>query len=108
MSIWSKRKHGPYGKFCTVMGWSVDCLLVVHSGFGKIMHNHNPSVLNSICPDRNIASRNAILNIKYCKYSMIKKYSNISYNTVTIELEHFQIDSLRISLSMKGLTYVSI
>ena len=39
---------------------------------------------------------------------MIKKYSNMSHNTEKVELECFQIHSLRIYLLMNNVTYVSV
>ena len=78
------------------MECSVDCLLVVHLGLSEIIYNHNSSVWHSRYSDENIASNND------------KKYSNMSYNTVKVERECFQIHSLGIYLLMNNVTYVSV
>ena len=78
------------------MGCSVDFLLVVHPGLGEIIYNHNPSVWHSRYSD------------KKSHQKMIKKYSNMSYNTVKVELECFQIHSFRSHLIVNNVTNVAV
>ena len=79
-----------------VLECSVDCLLVVHLGLSEIIYNHNSSVWHSRYSDKNIASNSD------------KKYSNMSYNTVKVELECFQIHSFRSHLIVNNVTNVAV